>query len=37
MKEHKAEEEVRQELKEDVAKKKEQEAMLKNAAKSRKI
>ena len=37
LKEHKAEEEVRQELKEDVAKKKEQEAMLKNAAKSRKI
>ena len=34
LKEHKAEEEVRQKLKED--KKKEQEAMLKNAAKSKK-
>ena len=34
--EHKAEEEVRQKLKEDADKKKEQEAMLKNAAKSKK-
>ena len=36
LKERKAEEEVRQKLKEDADKKKEQEAMLKNAAKSKK-
>ena len=34
--EHKAEEEVRQKLKEDADKKKEQDALLKNAAKSKK-
>ena len=36
LEEHKVEEEVRQKLKEDADKKKEQEAMLKNAAKSAK-
>ena len=36
MEEHRADEELRQKLKEDADKKKEQEAMLKNAAKSKK-
>ena len=36
LEEHKAEEEVRQKLKEDADKKKEQDALLKNAAKSKK-
>ena len=36
LEEHKVEEDVRQKLKEDADKKKEQEAMLKNAAKSAK-